>query len=110
MRCYNIQWRFPVQYLFAVALSFLPRANRVKCRYEVHRAVGKVLAAGHRRLVDSQRVGVLKYGVAVSKRAQTKSLSNKLVCLPSISALVSFSIAWKLKHKIYGSKLYRDIE
>lgn len=54
-----------MQYLFAVALSFLPRANRVKCRYEVHRAVGKVLAAGHRRLVDSQRIGVLEYWITV---------------------------------------------
>lgn len=72
-------------YLFAVSLSFLPRANRVKCRYEVHRAVGKVLAAGHRRLVDSQRIGVLEYGVTVHMRAQTKSL-----CLVSASVSLSF--------------------
>lgn len=72
MQCYKIN--FPIEYLFAVALSFLPRANRVKCRYEVHRAVGKVLTAGHRRLVDSQRIGVLEYGVTINERAQTKSL------------------------------------
>jgi len=27
-------------YLFAVALSFLARPDRVKCRYEVHRTIG----------------------------------------------------------------------
>lgn len=62
---------FSFQYLFAVALSFLPRANRVKCRYEVHRAVGKVLAAGNRRLMDSQRIWVLKNGVTVKKTKET---------------------------------------
>lgn len=97
-------------YLFAVALSFLPRANRVKCRYEVHRAVGKVLAAGHRRLVDSQRIGVLEYRVTVGRRAKTKSLLIKLVCLPSISALISFSTACILKNKIYESKLHHDMQ
>lgn len=59
--------------LFAEALSLLPRANRVKCRYEVHRAVGKVLAAGHRRLVDGQRIGVLEDGVT-APQANTDTL------------------------------------
>lgn len=59
-----------MNYLFAVALSFLPRADGVKCWYEVHGAVGKVLTAGHRRLVDSQRIGVLEYGVPVSREAR----------------------------------------
>lgn len=52
-----------VPYLFAVALSLLSGANRVKCGYEVHRAVSIVLTAGHRRLVDGQWIGVLEYGV-----------------------------------------------
>lgn len=52
-----------VPYLFAVALSLLSGANRVKCGYEVHRAVSIVLTTGHRRLVDGQWIGVLEYGV-----------------------------------------------
>lgn len=104
----KIELPYTVHYLFAVALSFLPRADGVKCRYEVHRAVGKVLAAGHRRLMDSQRIRVLEYGVTVSERAQTKSLLIQLVCLPSISALISFSAACILMNKIHEGKLYKS--
>lgn len=58
--------------------------------------------------MDSQRIGVLEYGVTVNERAQTKSLETELVCLPTISALVSFSTACTLKNKIYDSNLYHD--
>lgn len=50
-------------YLLAVALSLLAVAYRVERWNEVARAVGVVLAAGHRGLVDVQGVRALEHGV-----------------------------------------------
>lgn len=61
-------------YLLAVALSLLPAPDRVKCRDEFSGAVGKVLAAGHRRLVDGQRIGVLEYGVTAAEEKSREKM------------------------------------
>ena len=59
-----------MKYLLAVTLSLLPGAHRVQRCDQLGGAVGKVLTAGHRRLVDAQGVRRLEYGVAVDTSLQ----------------------------------------
>lgn len=68
-----------VVYLLAVTLSLLPAADRVKCRDEFSGAVGKVLTAGHRWLMDSQRIWILKYWVPVKTMRNTSDLKTHYI-------------------------------
>jgi hypothetical protein len=68
----------PVQYLFAVALTFLSSSNRIKCRNKVYRTISKIFTTCNRRLVYTQRVGIFKYRVALTtgKRKTFINLMN----------------------------------
>lgn len=66
----------PAIYLLTVTLPLLPTANRVKCRDEFSRAVGKILTAGHWWLVDGQGIWVLKDWIPVSRSIKDSTVKN----------------------------------
>lgn len=72
------QWRAE-HYLFTEPLSLLSGAHWVKCRNDFSWTVRKIFAAGHWRLVDGQRIWILKDRIP-AQRSFYNSCTNQ-VCI-----------------------------
>ena len=65
-----------VQYLFAVALTFLSSSNRIKRRNKVHGTISKIFTTCNRGFMYTQRVGIFKYRISLT-RGKEKTFVNE---------------------------------
>ncbi len=68
-------------YLLTEPLSRLSGAHWVKCRNDVSWTVRKIFAAGHRRLVDGQRIRILKDWIPAQRGLYKTAAQTKTVCI-----------------------------